>query len=167
MTWDSFLAKQGRISILKYTQYAKTKLLVTLSQRTHEEYIFLKSISDTEIRRETSEMEDCFLTPPWVGGTPPSPGPPEDCVQSAPRPSPPALQQYASILSPLPASLIGILPMQSHRASQPHAQKGTLLSVLLSNIEFLNNFLAKSLKFSFCTSQIVQTHKLCSGSSLH
>lgn len=88
-----FLAEQGRISILKYTQSGKTKLLVIVSQRKSEKYIFLKSSSNTEIRRETSEKEDILLTSPWVGETPPSPVPPENFVQSSPGPFRPAQYQ--------------------------------------------------------------------------
>lgn len=80
-----------------------TKLLVIVSQRRSEKYIFLKSIRDTEIRRETSEREDFLLTPPWLGGTPPSPGPRGDFVQSSPGPFRPAQYQNASLLSPTPS----------------------------------------------------------------
>lgn len=159
-----FLAEQERISILKYTQSGKTKLLVIASQRKSEKYIFLKSTSDTEIRRETSEREDNLLTSPWVGETLPP-----QCHQKTLYRAPLGPFAQPSInkrhfAHPLPVSLMRILSVQSHRAP---AQNGAWLIILLSNSEFLNNFSAKSPEFSFWTPQILQTRKLCSWPYLH
>lgn len=154
-----FLAEQGRISILKYTQSGKTKLLVIMSQRKSEKYIFLKSISDTEIRRETSEREDFLLTPPWVGGTPPSPVPPEDCTELlwALSPSPGISVHHFS--PRLPVSLMGILSVYSHRAPR---SEGYVASCSTAKWWISG----KSSEFSFWTSQILQIQKL-SWSYIH
>lgn len=136
--------------------------LLCLRERVSEKCVFLKSVSDTEMKQKTSERKGFLPTPSWIGETSLLCAT-EDWYSSAGPFPQPWIDLYEPSLPTLSASLAGIRPVPSHRAP---CSKGHGFVLYCQVVNFLLTFNQEPPIF-ICTSRVVQIHKLCDECYLH